>query len=194
MKHTKKQEITLRRPAIMVDIETLDTSVTAAIVSIAAIVFDVHGQSTREDLLKDHFYTNISIVSNQKFGRTMSADTIEWWFKQSQEAQRALYSDPILPFNTALIKYRQWLEAQTADRIYACDPDFDCNILAHGLESIKDRDPFQYHGRRSVRTTIEFAYPDEPMPNVEMGTAHNALDDVVKQALQMQHCWNKIHG
>jgi len=184
----------MKRPSVMVDIETMSTLENAAIVSIGACRFDVAGKSTREELLEESFYTNISIVSNEKFGRAISADTLEWWFKQSKEAQKSLFEEPILPFNTALVKYRMWLQSVTADRIYANDPDFDLNILAHGFRQLGDMDPFQYHQRRSVRTSIEWAYPDDPMPNVESGTAHNAMDDVVKQCLQVQHCWNKLHG
>lgn len=184
----------MKRPAIMVDIETMDILPTAAIVSIGAVRFDVAGKSSRDELIEESFYTNISIESNEKFGRTMSASTIQWWLKQSKEAQKGLFEEPILPFNTALLKYRMWLEKQNADRYYANDPDFDMVILNNALRSINDQSPFAYHQHRSCRTTIELAYPDDPMPNVDLGTAHNALDDTVKQCLQVQHCWNKLHG
>lgn len=185
----------MERPAVMVDIETMDILPTAAIVSIGACKFDVAGRSTRDELMESTFYTNISMESNQKFGRTFSASTIEWWFKQDKAAQRALFEEPILPLNTALLKYRMWLEQQNADRLFANDPDFDIVILNSALRDIGDRSPFAYHQHRSVRTTIELAYPhDEPMPNVETGIAHNARDDAIKQALIIQHCYAHLHG
>ena len=178
----------------MVDIETMDIIPTAAIVSIGAVHFDVAGQGSHESMLEDSFNVNISLESNEKFGRTMSASTIEWWLKQSKDAQKSLFRDPLMPLNTALIKYRMWLESKTADRYYANDPDFDIVILNNGLKSIGDSSPFAYHQHRSVRTTIELAYPDDPMPNVEAGTAHDARDDAIKQAIMVQHCYHQLHG
>lgn len=184
------------RPAVMVDIETMSTEKNAAIMSIGAVKFDVAGQSSRDDLLNgETYYSNISLESNEKFGRHISASTISWWFKQSKEAQIALFEEPILPLNTALVKYRMWLEKCNADRYYANDPDFDIVILNDGFAAVGDRSPFAYYQHRSVRTTIELAYPhDEPMPNIETGVAHNALDDAIKQAITVQHCYTKLHG
>jgi len=184
----------LKRPAIMVDIETMDVIPTAAIVSIGAVHFDVAGKDSHESLAKHSFNVNISLESNEKFGRTMSASTIEWWLKQSKDAQKSLFRDPLMPLNTALLKYRMWLESKTADRYYANDPDFDIVILNHAFKSINDNSPFAYHQHRSLRTTIELAYPDDPMPNVESGTAHDARDDAIKQAIMVQHCYHQLHG
>lgn len=179
---------------IMVDIETMDIEPSAAILSIGAVAFDKRVISTKAELKENSFYTNISIESNQKVGRTMSASTIEWWLKQSKAAQQSLFEDPILPLKTALIKYRMWCEKQNADRYYANDPDFDIVVLNNALKQIGDSSPFAYHMHRSLRTTIEDAYPDDPMPNLDPGIAHNALDDAVKQAMMVQHCYHKLHG
>lgn len=184
----------MKRPAIMVDIETMDIEPTAAIVSIGAVHFDVAGQDTQESLIEHSFNVNISLESNEKLGRTMSASTIEWWLKQSKDAQKSLFEDPLMPLNTAMLKYRKWLESKNADRIYANDPDFDLVILNSAFKTINDRSPFAYHQHRSVRTAIEDAFPDDPMPNVETGTRHSARDDAIKQAIMVQHCWNKLHG
>lgn len=185
----------MKRPAIMVDIETMDILPTAAIVSIGAVHFDVAGKNTHEDFDDNNsFNVNISLESNEKFKRTMSASTIVWWLKQSKDAQKSLFRDPLMPLNTALLKYRMWLESKTADRYYANDPDFDIVILNDALRSIGDASPFAYHQHRSLRTTIEDAYPDEPMPNVYAGTAHDARDDAIKQAIMVQHCYNQLHG
>jgi len=180
--------------AIMVDIETVDVKPSAAIVSIGAVAFDKRAKNTHEEMLENSFNVNISFESNEKAGRTFSASTIAWWLKQSKEAQASLFREPVMPLQKALTEYRMWCEKQNADRYYANDPDFDIVILNNALESMNDRSPFGYYQHRSLRTTIEDAYPDEPMPNVAPGTAHDARDDAIKQALIVQHCYHHLHS
>jgi len=180
---------------IMVDIETMDTEPTAAIVSIGAVCFDKRIFSTRDELDARSFYINISLESNEVVGRTFSASTLTWWLKQSKEAQKSLFEEPMLPLKAALVKYRMWLEKQPADRYYANDPDFDIVILNNALKQIGDRSPFAYYQHRSLRTTIEDAYPDdEVIPTIDIGIAHNAKDDAIKQAMMVQQCHIKLHG
>ena len=51
----------------MVDIETMDTEPTAAILSIGAVAFDKRQTSSPESLREGAFYARISIQSNEQF-------------------------------------------------------------------------------------------------------------------------------
>ena len=70
---------------IMIDLETLDTSPSAAIISlIGAVKF----RSATQTPLGDKFYLPVSIQSNLDEGRTISGDTLRWWMNQDDGAQR----------------------------------------------------------------------------------------------------------
>lgn len=180
--------------AAMVDIETMDTKPSAAIVSIGACIFDLNDPS---DEIIDTFEAQISLESNEAAGRTFSAGTIGWWLRQSPEAQASLFKDPVKPLRAALVEFRMWVDEQKPKPgfIFAKDADFDVVILKHAFDQINQIWPFQYWQNRSVRTIEHVAYPDGDMPNLRVGTHHSAADDAVTQALSMKHCWQKlVHG
>lgn len=179
---------------IMVDIETMDTAVSAAIVSIGACAFDMHNPDEQIDRT---FSATISLKSNQDLGRTISAGTVEWWLKQSPEAQASLFREPIMQLKHALTEFRIWVDGiqPRASRVWAKDPDFDCVRLGDAFAQLNMPWPFKYWESRSVRTIIEVAYPNGDEPNITHGVAHDAADDAVRQALMVRHCWWKlVHG
>jgi hypothetical protein len=77
----------------MVDIETLDTQISAAIVSIGAVVFDPRGEDYQET-----FSLTIDEKSNRWHGRTVSDATLEWWaheivYRLAQRVVSDVYQD-----------------------------------------------------------------------------------------------------
>lgn len=177
----------------MVDIETMSTEPNAAIVSIGACLFDMYNQDQK---ITDVFNVRISLESNQSLNRDISASTVMWWMRQSKEAQASLTKEPISNLKHALTQLRMWLDnaSPKVTRVWAKDPDFDVVILSNAYKSIGDRWPLQYFMSRSVRTIIEVAYPEDDMPDLRVGTHHDAADDAITQALQVRHCWHKLHG
>lgn len=176
---------------IMVDIETMATGPTAAIVSIGACAFDM---LNLDEEIKRRFEIHISLESNEAEGRKLSAGTVSWWLKQSKEAQAALFIDPITNLRSALVQFRMWVQQQEpkATHVWAKDPDFDCVILKHAFDQFREIWPFQYWQHRSVRTITEAAYPDGDEPDLRVGVHHSAADDAITQALMVRHCWHKI--
>lgn len=183
--------------AIMVDIETMGTSPTAAILAIGACRFDPSAKDDESALRAKTFDVRISLKSNTKLGRTMDPDTVTWWLTQSKEAQKGLYEGEITNLTMALQQFRKWIEAPQTPRptrLWAKDPDFDVVILNNAYQSIRERLPFHYADSRSVRTITDVAYPDGDPPLITVGEAHKASDDAIKQALMVQHCWCKLRG
>ena len=80
---------------IMFDTETLGTSSSSVILSIAAVEFDDKNLGRR-------FHQRISIDSCLKHGLTVSGNTIEWWMDQSAEA-RNIFKHASLPLDRVLI-------------------------------------------------------------------------------------------
>ena len=172
-------------PSLMVDIETMSTEPSAAILAIGAVHFDLSG-----DGYAATFSKRISLESNERAHRSFSASTILWWLQQSKEAQSALYEGQISPLAGALKEFWQWVGALSPkpQTVWAKDPDFDVVILKHAM----GRDwPFKYSASRSVRTIWDLAYPGEHSPGPQ-GTAHDALTDAIHQVALVQVAYQEL--
>lgn len=176
---------------VMVDIETMSTKTNAAIVSIGACAFDIDNQN--EEITRK-FEVQVSLQSNQNEGRDISASTVEWWLRQSPEAQAALFKDPVVNLRQGITMFRMWVQnlRPKAVRVWAKDPDFDTVILKTAFDQFREIWPFEYWASRSVRTITELAYPNGDEPNTRVGVHHSAADDAVTQALMVRHCYHAL--
>jgi len=177
----------------MVDIETLSTEATAAVLAIGAVMFNPRG-GDEEDTLVETFFIRISLDSNEKYDRHMSSGTIKWWMSQSEDARTKTFSGDMSPLNFALRDFGTWcrtFETQPT-RIWAKSPDFDCSILEHACKTTHQDWPFKFWDTRCVRTITELAYPEGNAPKIGVGVAHDALDDAKRQVLMVQHCYKVL--
>jgi hypothetical protein len=177
---------------MMIDIETLDTEVTAAIVSIAACTFNPRGEGLNNEEI---FSLTIDQRSNESHGRSVSHSTLAWWEAQSPEARNATFGGPHVELSTALRKFTGWINClkPTCTRVWAKDPDFDINILRHACSNLNIWWPFRFWEGRSCRTVIELAYPEGDFPHIIMdGPAHDAVADTKKQIIEVQHAYHML--
>lgn len=167
----------------MLDLETMATTRDAAIVAIGATRFN----PVKREIL-DEFYINVTLKSNAALGRKIDPDTIEWWLKQSKEAQEALFVEPREDLILAMIQFCKWvtdngdnqIEVRKYGKLWSNGPTFDEVIIRDAFE--KNRStyypfPFSFRGSRCVRTTIEIAKALGLKKPKREGTHHNALDD-----------------
>ena len=84
----------------MIDIETLATSSDAALVSIAAVRFDL-----ATGIIGDSIYIKIDKQSCLDYGLVVDADTVDWWMRQSKEAQEYFYYSSIWFYFRWVITY-----------------------------------------------------------------------------------------
>ena len=183
----------------MVDIETMSTEPNAAILTIGCVLFDPRGEDNEESL-REHakLFGPISFESNEKEGRHFSASTIAWWMKQSPEAQAGLFDGHIVTLPAALEGFRRFIAnaSPKPTRFWAKDPDFDGVILRNAMQQFNMIFPFNFWETRSVRTTMELAYPlgglRGDFPTIGVGTAHDAVDDSIRQCLAIQHSFKVL--
>lgn len=183
----------------MTDIETMSTQGNAAILTIGVVLFDPRAEDTEETLrASSELFGPITFESNEKEGRHFSPSTMAWWLKQSREAQDALFEGTLVNLRAALESFRQFIVSAKPrpTRIWANDPDFDCVILQNAMNHCGLRWPFKFWESRSVRTIKELAYPPGGLrgdfPTIGVGTAHNAMDDSIRQALAVQHAYKVL--
>lgn len=160
---------------VMVDLETLDTAATAAIVSIGAVFFD-----PKTGDMGDTFYRAIDVSSVLGHGFSVSGDTLKWWLQQSDEARQVFASGNEI--GTVLDEFAGFLESQgkTDDvKVWGNGAAFDNTILANAYSATKRATPWRFWNDRCYRTVKAL---NSAVPFTREGTHHNALDDAISQA------------
>lgn len=166
--------------AIMIDIETLDTENTAVIASIGAVVFDFNA------VVYEEFYKRVDVVSCTEKGMTISAETVEWWMKQTVEARKEIFvTTPRDPIQKALEDLKSFLSKWTNKEttIWAKSPSFDLAILRNAYKRLNLEFPIPFWMERDVRTLVNI-FPYERADKVEVAS-HHALDDA---RIQVRAC------
>lgn len=172
---------------IMVDIETLDTTQSAVVLSIGAVAFDPH---TKE--LGEKFYVELNDLEvQQRVGRTISADTVRWWMQQDVLAKR-LFADPP-PEGVRRVSTAQGLSEFSAFiarnggknmKLWGNGADFDNLIIGSLYESFSMDKPWSY-GRNRCYRTLKRLFGEGVKIN-RVGVHHNGLDDAITQATHLQ--------
>lgn len=165
---------------IMLDLETLDTSATASIISIGAVRFN------ETEIDDAGFYRVIKIQSNLDEHRTISGSTLAWWIGQDARA-KAIFSDPdAVDLGQALDDFRDWVGPIKNVRMWGNGSDFDCSILknAYGLQG----EPWVFWNTRCLRT-VKSSMIGRTVQKVEPAIAHHAMHDALAQAKTLQAIW-----
>lgn len=195
---------------IMIDIETLDTIPSAVILSIGAVSFD---PSTK--MIGQTFYANTACpesINNQlRQGRTISGETLNWWMRQTFEAQVVfrehsssnsdLASSLLVSLELEAHDLRSGLPALSkfisdngpSATVWSNGADFDLPILAHAYRNIGYAPPWPYRNTRCYRTVTNLGIGPR-RPATTKGVKHNALDDAINQAehlMEVLACINK---
>lgn len=182
---------------LMIDLETMGTQPTAAIVSIGAVFFD---PETGE--LGNEFYEVIDLYSAMAFqGTTVDADTIKWWLKQSSEARSEIVKDNCANLVVALAKLRQFMSSScdlSSLKVWGNGASFDNVILRNVYTRLKkDGIPniWRWYNDRDVRTMVDIGRALGFDPKRDMpfdGVQHNALADAKHQAKYVSAIWQKV--
>ena len=173
---------------IMLDIETLDTAQSAVVLSIGAVVFDPHSKE-----LGEKFYVEFThdLATQQRVGRTVSADTVVWWMQQGAAAKQ-IFADPapegVRRVSTArgLTEFASFVSRNGGKeaKLWGNGSDFDNVIVGSLFDSFGLVKPWSYSRNRCYRTMKRVF--GENVPLVRQGVHHNGLDDAITQAVHLQ--------
>ena len=164
----------------MVDLETMGSGPTAAIVSIGCVPFD------RESLAvsQDEFYTVVDLESSLKAGLVAESSTILWWMMQSEEARTELFSRRRAQLYEALSALRYWMAglvpAKNDRKVWGNGAAFDNVILSSAYKAVGLETPWNFWNDRCFRT-MKNEFADVPLPD-RSGLHHKAVDDARYQA------------
>jgi hypothetical protein len=163
---------------IMIDLETLDTTPDAAILSIAAVAFDRYGNIAG----KLHRYTEDCPSGSA----TKSTDTILWWMVQDEEARRLQAGAERAPLTRVLEEVSAFFGSFEGQEIavWGNGAAFDNVILRRAYERNGLEAPWLYRQDRCYRTLAKL-FPCVKASEFA-GTKHDALADAMNQA---RHLW-----
>lgn len=151
----------------MVDIETLSCHHTAAIISIAAVLFNKNAEREDEIFFPDdgdglsQFEKRINATSCALYGFDFDQNTIEFWSKQSEEAKKDLLNGEVCNIDASLASFISFLEGVMAKYdaeiiLWSKGSSFDFPILGNAiLKTLGEKQlPWKYFNIRDARTYI----------------------------------------
>jgi hypothetical protein len=163
----------------MIDLETLDVTPTATVLSLGAVKFDPFSDTEPHSEL----YLKISVDDQDRLGRTTSDKTIEWWSQQEASImEEAFDQTDAVTVEEALRQLNKWCVG--VDEIWAQGYGFDITMLEDMYRSIGKPIPWQFWQISDART-ITKRMPRDPRKDMQTNL-HNALADAYFQAKSVQ--------
>ena len=188
----------LKKMNVMIDLETLSTSIDAVIIRIAAIAFDIK----TGELLKE-FDMKVNAKSCLDIGLKISEETIKWWINQDTKiindtlvtslmSSENDIKDVLSEFTEFINKLREtyknvyiWGNGISSDNIWIRESYHKCNMKL----------PWKYYEDRDLRTIVYIgdhignkSYKDIPFEGVK----HNPIDDCKHQIKYLVNIMNDL--
>lgn len=162
---------------IVIDLETLGTGSDAVILSIGAVL--MNGTTIKKQL-----YTNVNLQSCLDAGMSIDGSTIEWWFKQSDAARKALFvggitAEKLTEWFEGIYNFFDQEDCKEPILIWGNGATFDNVILSNLYRRFCKKRPWDFRADRCFRT-VKALFPQLEVPEEE--TAHNALCDALWEA------------
>jgi len=162
---------------LMLDLETMSTASNAAIIAIGAVAFT-------GPQVTDTFYTLVNLESAIEAKADVSASTVIWWLKQSEQARAEFFKQDTAPsLKVALEEFASFCKSYKPTKVWGNGASFDNVILSNAYKSQGMAVPWPYYADSCFRT-IRALY--EPLgyfePSVTKMIAHHALHDARWQA------------
>jgi exodeoxyribonuclease VIII len=168
----------------MIDLETMGNTPNAAILQVAAVLFDpTPGGELVGTEDEGAFYMHAQLRGQE---RGVDAETILWWLAQKEAARTAVITGQQLaePLLRVLHRLSDWFKVNRPERVWSHGADFDIPILKSAYARYDIRLPWRYNEGRCTRTLFEQHQAPEKIPF--KGMKHCALDDARHQARKVQ--------
>ena len=173
---------------IMIDLETLDVLPTASILTIGAVRFDPFGDDVNDPDC-DKFYVKVDLDSCDRYGCTVSQDTVEWWSKQSKEAQDEAFStEGRIPLEEAINQLYKFCWG--GKRVWSHGAGFDIIILENIFRKVGKAIPWSFWEVRDTRTLFDLGIDPKRPPVLK----HHALEDAWNQAVGVQNVFKTLRS
>lgn len=182
---------------VMLDIETLGVNEGSIILSVAMKSFRLDGSIPSENLC---FYKNINVLSSLMKHLRSDFATEEWWANQAEETRKRMMDGQRTSLDVdsvmrlvyeVLSKYHRQYSLYLWGRGVG---SFDLPLLDYVMKLVvgdQYKTPWNYWSAVDVRSIVQFCgYCG--MDHDKMATPHDAMEDVNKQILETQLCWQYV--
>ncbi|USD68097.1 3'-5' exoribonuclease [Vibrio sp. SCSIO 43136] len=182
---------------VTIDLETLDTTNNAKILSIGIVPFNWGECVSFEELCNRESSLYIKLDLESQFAiRSASSGTVEWWEQQGEAAQHVLepsHDDVSLVDALQMVQdhLMKWVKPLKKDggQAFCRGYDFDGGILDDAYEQANLKAPWSYNRFRCVRTVIDTLANTRngyvSGKNPEGFIKHHALHDAAKDTSTM---------
>ena len=168
---------------VMIDIETLGTLETSAVISIGACEMDLDKCEIGRT-----FYERIDFNSALD-RRTFSPETLMWWMQQSDKARQDVIGGKTLA-KEALHLLSLWLPEKPV--VWGNGATFDISMLENLYTSKGVPVPWGFRDIRDMRTIAALGAADYAEIESTDTIAHRAVDDAIWQARYVCLAWSRI--
>ena len=159
----------------MIDIETLSTSPTAAVIAIGGVAW-FEGRV-------EQYETFEVLIDPSKAVGTRDPRTLQWWDEQDPSVRDRMFSGKASTAE-ALVQLRNWYLRQGIEEVWANAPTFDLIILEASFRALDLEAPWFYRDTRCMRTLTRLAKRKgiDYQGAYQNRAAHDALSDALAQA------------
>lgn len=173
---------------IMIDLETLSTHKNAAIIEVGAVEFN---KETGE--IGDTFNVIINPSDWCKNNRHVDGETVQWWFKQSTDAQNRFVKKQedveYLNLKDALESLKSFIigcdnvDNRSYDKVvvWGNGSTMDISILEDAYEYFEMSVPWKYWAVNDVRTIVDLYPQIKKETSFTEGIKHSAVADCLHQ-------------
>lgn len=179
---------------VMLDLETLGTGPTAAVVAIGACVFDPHGDADAE---LPTFFTAVDLTSAIRYG-AVDGLTLAWWLRQTDAARQATFQDNAPSLEVALYEFTRWLNEANANggpndlAVWGNGATFDNVVIRSAYGAVGQMPPWTFRNDKCYRTVVNLLTKALQPKFVRSGISHHAVDDAVTQARYLQQVYKVL--
>lgn len=170
---------------IMIDIETLGVNPGSAILSIAAVKFNIKTGEVLKEL-----YVVVDLKSCLESGLKIEASTFYWWMNQSEEARIDILK-PSMNLSSALQSLSTFINKENV--VWGNSARFDLGLLNKAYEVLGIDLPWSFRNERCVRTIVAL---NQGIRDEEefIGVAHNPIDDCKHQIKYLVKTINSLNN
>lgn len=167
---------------LMVDLETLAVSPNAVVLSLGAVHFDPFGKNHLDEI-----YFRIDLDDQDKLGREIDPNTLDWWAKQDPAIMEEAFNPTgRLSLIDAVEQFHKF--AWGCDAFWSHGSTFDLVIIENIYRQLSKPVPWQYWQLRDTRTIFDLGH-DPEMPKE---SKHDALADAIRQSIGVQNVYKKL--
>lgn len=167
---------------LMIDMETLAVSPRAVVLSLGAVHFNPWGNG-----YGDKIYFKIDLDDQDKLGREIDPNTIEWWGKQDLAIMEEAFSQTDrIPLEEAMDRFHKF--AWGCECFWSHGATFDLMIIQDIYQQLGKPLPWNYWQLRDTRTIFDLGYD----PDMPQGSKHDALQDAIRQSVGVQNIYAKL--